>query len=597
MKSLEDEISTNEPIRIANENERISQENARQEAERERQGAIDAQVKQGEAWAVGTRGGVPVESGDETYHNNSKYYSEMAGDHENAAGEYSEKSEAYAVGKRNGVDVPDTDETYHNNSKYYRDQAAAIMAELDGTIRAQGTCLFDELPDVSDARPGDMWNISDEFVTTSDFREGSGKRIPEGANVYMTTSSKWDIMAGAPVTGVKGAAETEYRKGNVNITYNDLGIETKPMPDTTNPVQSEGVYKTISGIVPMENYYRSDREYSVGDEFLFNEKMCRAVQSIGYGDRFILSHKRLIGRLTLINNFESITKVVIDDTTYSSVFTNMSIYENSTVTLYHAKTRGWEYYDPVQHAAIILGGGEACNFMVPPDAEGDAQLYIYDGHTVGGMDGIDLEESTNWAMNIEPELGEGGYIGDMGNYIVVDDLGKQVGALNTKTTAEYQNKEIPFRFGIDADGNYGYYKDGADTVTPFKTVVDLGTGTSFNVSNITGYKKFTKDNFYIVCTSASGSSSSIGKQNGQWWTPGDGRICYDMVVNYTGNTASATIGKTYNQSTGVLTLSNMSASAGTSISGKVWSGDETHAYTSASGTVGVSIGYYVLLIY
>lgn len=28
---------------------------------------------------------------------------------------------------------------------------------------------------------------------------------------------------------------------------------------------------------------------------------------------------------------------------------------------------------------------------------------------------------------------------------------------------------LPFKLGIDADGNYGYYKDGADTVTPFKS--------------------------------------------------------------------------------------------------------------------------------
>lgn len=27
----------------------------------------------------------------------------------------------------------------------------------------------------------------------------------------------------------------------------------------------------------------------------------------------------------------------------------------------------------------------------------------------------------------------------------------------------------PFKFGVDRQGNYGYYKDGADTVTPFKT--------------------------------------------------------------------------------------------------------------------------------
>lgn len=33
-------------------------------------------AEQSEAWAVGTRGGVPVEPTDETYHNNSKWYSE-----------------------------------------------------------------------------------------------------------------------------------------------------------------------------------------------------------------------------------------------------------------------------------------------------------------------------------------------------------------------------------------------------------------------------------------------------------------------------------------------------------------------------------------
>lgn len=34
-------------------------------------------------------------------------------------------SEAWAVGKRDGVDVPSTDDTYHNNSKYYSQQAAS----------------------------------------------------------------------------------------------------------------------------------------------------------------------------------------------------------------------------------------------------------------------------------------------------------------------------------------------------------------------------------------------------------------------------------------------------------------------------------------
>lgn len=34
---------------------------------------------------------------------------------------------------------------------------------------------------------------------------------------------------------------------------------------------------------------------------------------------------------------------------------------------------------------------------------------------------------------------------------------------------ETDNKFGELRFGIDSDGNYGYYKVGADTITPFKT--------------------------------------------------------------------------------------------------------------------------------
>lgn len=34
---------------------------------------------------------------------------------------------------------------------------------------------------------------------------------------------------------------------------------------------------------------------------------------------------------------------------------------------------------------------------------------------------------------------------------------------------ENKYKGVKFQFAVDADGNYGYIKDGADTVTPFKT--------------------------------------------------------------------------------------------------------------------------------
>ena len=45
----------------------------------------------------------------------------------------------------------------------------------------------------------------------------------------------------------------------------------------------------------------------------------------------------------------------------------------------------------------------------------------------------------------------------------------------------YYGAKIPFGFGIDSNGNYGYIKRGADTVTPFKSVeCKTGSGTYSN---------------------------------------------------------------------------------------------------------------------
>ena len=69
-------------------------------------------VDDAEAWAVGQRNGIDVLSTDQTYQNNSKYYSQEANIQR-------EDAEAWAVGKRNGSNVSSEDETYQNNSKYY----------------------------------------------------------------------------------------------------------------------------------------------------------------------------------------------------------------------------------------------------------------------------------------------------------------------------------------------------------------------------------------------------------------------------------------------------------------------------------------------
>lgn len=114
--------------------------------------------------------------------------------------------------------VADTD-----SAKYYYEQARRISESFSGALRPMGTVTFANLPMLSETASGNMYNISDQFTTTADFKEGAGNVIPAGANVYKTEDGKWDVLAGTPVTGVKGNAESRYRRGNVNITAENVG--------------------------------------------------------------------------------------------------------------------------------------------------------------------------------------------------------------------------------------------------------------------------------------------------------------------------------------------------------------------------------------
>lgn len=113
--------------------------------------------------------------------------------------------------------------TSEANAKKYYEQAKAISESFSGALRPMGTVTFANLPSVLSASAGDMYNISDEFVTTSDFVEGIGHTEPAGSNVYKTESGKWDVLAGSPVTGVKGEKDKVFGRGNVNITCASIG--------------------------------------------------------------------------------------------------------------------------------------------------------------------------------------------------------------------------------------------------------------------------------------------------------------------------------------------------------------------------------------
>jgi hypothetical protein len=58
-----------------------------------------------------------------------------------------------------------------------------------------------------------MWNISDGFTTTSDFREGAGEHYGPGADVYKTADGYWDVLADVRVTMTGATATTDGADG------------------------------------------------------------------------------------------------------------------------------------------------------------------------------------------------------------------------------------------------------------------------------------------------------------------------------------------------------------------------------------------------
>lgn len=186
------------------------------------QGIVDGAegfAETSEAYAKGTVNGTAVESGDVGYEDNSLYYKTQAETQATLSESYSQGG----TGTRTGEDT-DNSKYYKEQAEYWYNQAQSIASQLSGVLKPQGTVAFANLPSLASADAGDMYNISDEFTTTADFVEGAGHVIPLGSNVYKTVNNLWDVLAGSPVTGVKGDSEVNYRSGNVNITKANIGL-------------------------------------------------------------------------------------------------------------------------------------------------------------------------------------------------------------------------------------------------------------------------------------------------------------------------------------------------------------------------------------
>lgn len=226
-----------------------------------------------EAWAVGERDSTPVTSGDATYNNNAKYYAgeasnsasnagaseTNAGLSESAAAQSEEDAEAWAVGTRNGVPVASDDAAYHNNAKYWADEASGTVNDMTGaTSSTAGVHGLVPAPAAGDNTkflggdgtwkdvPAELSGLTD--VTLTNPTDGQLLR-------YDATAQKWK-NAGVDNTPTQNSANP-IQSGGVytaltgkQSTYagNSTQWDTTPTTNSTKPVTSGGVKAAINGL-------------------------------------------------------------------------------------------------------------------------------------------------------------------------------------------------------------------------------------------------------------------------------------------------------------------------------------------------------------
>ena len=177
------------------------------------------------------------EQNAQTYMNNAKTYMDnanasatLASTSATSASNSESSAQGYATTAQNSMNSAQNSATSASasasNAQTYLQQTEAIVSGLNGAFLPMGTITYSELATLKENNLvgiGYLYNISDNFTTDDSFRMGAGIEYEAGTNVYYTADGHWDCLAGTTVTGVKGENETIYRKGNVNITAENIG--------------------------------------------------------------------------------------------------------------------------------------------------------------------------------------------------------------------------------------------------------------------------------------------------------------------------------------------------------------------------------------
>lgn len=101
----------------------------------------------------------------------------------------------------------------------------AISSQISRVYKPGGTLLFAELPELTAAVLGNVYDIKEKFTTTANFREGAGKKYPAGTNVVVVQDGdeyKFDVLSGE--FDLSGYVEKDGNKTLSDNNYSDEDV-------------------------------------------------------------------------------------------------------------------------------------------------------------------------------------------------------------------------------------------------------------------------------------------------------------------------------------------------------------------------------------
>lgn len=213
-----------------------------------------------------------------------------------------------------------------------------VDSALTSAYKAGGSCTFANLPALSAANEGYVYDVSDAFTTTSDFVEGAGKSYPAGTNVAIIDVGsegspvyKYDVMAGfidqtllqtkALSTPVESQSTVEGALAALStnkLAASDYVVDAALDATSENPVQN----KVVKGALDLKlnaSAYVVDNALSDQSENPVQNKVVKAAIDQATGK---VTDKILTQTLAAGNTTVTFTDTDLTSTAIISIFTD-----------------------------------------------------------------------------------------------------------------------------------------------------------------------------------------------------------------------------------------------------------------------------------